>query len=202
MRCSQRHPGSNSSAGSSAPLRRTTTYVHGSHSLTRFHPPLCQKWHVELIPSVYANQDLDHENRRTKWTDNVDDKIIRDPMRRTTSSALRGIVSQCCPRCRSGKIFPRSVFLGFPKMSERCPVCDLRFEREPGYFLGAMYISYGIALLLITLIAAFLWALTGWWITKAAIWAVVLFLPLAPATTLFSRILWIYLDQTVDPDPN
>jgi len=85
-------------------------------------------------------------------------------------------------------------------MHERCPVCRLRFEREEGYFLGAMYISYGLALPIIALIAALLWAVTGWWITKDAIWAVVLFLPLAPAITFLSRVLWIYLDQTVDPD--
>jgi len=85
-------------------------------------------------------------------------------------------------------------------MHERCPVCRLRFEREEGYFLGAMYISYGLALPIIALIAALLWVVTGWWITKDATWAVVLFLPLAPAITFFSRVLWIYLDQTVDPD--
>ena len=85
-------------------------------------------------------------------------------------------------------------------MYERCPVCLLRFEREPGYFLGAMYISYGLALVIIGLLAALLWAITGWWITKDTIWAVVLFLPLAPAITYFSRVLWIYFDQTVDPD--
>ena len=99
-----------------------------------------------------------------------------------------------------GKIFPRSVFLGFPKMNARCPVCHLRFEREPGYFLGAMYISYGLGVLIIASIAAILWAITGWWITRDTIWAVVLFLPLAPAVTYFSRVLWIYLDQTFDPD--
>ena len=38
-----------------APLRPTTTYVHGSGSLTRFHGPLCSKEHVELIPSGFAN---------------------------------------------------------------------------------------------------------------------------------------------------
>jgi hypothetical protein len=85
-------------------------------------------------------------------------------------------------------------------MPERCPVCNLRFEREPGYFLGAMYISYGIGLVLIALIATALWAITGWWITKDVIWAVVIFLPLAPAITLFARILWIYMDQSVDPE--
>jgi hypothetical protein len=87
-------------------------------------------------------------------------------------------------------------------MHERCPVCHLRFEREPGYFLGAMYISYGLALVIIGSIAAMLWAATDWWITKDTVWAVVLFLPLAPATTYLSRILWIYLDQTIDPDRN
>jgi len=85
-------------------------------------------------------------------------------------------------------------------MHERCPVCGLQFEREPGYFLGAMYFSFGMGIVTVAVFAAILWAVTGWWITKATTWAVILFLPLAPAITLFARILWIYLDQTVDPD--
>ena len=85
-------------------------------------------------------------------------------------------------------------------MYERCAVCGLKFEREPGYFLGAMYISYGLALGTITGLAVGLWAAAGWPLTKVVFWAVVLFLPLAPSLTLFSRVLWIYLDQGVDPE--
>jgi len=85
-------------------------------------------------------------------------------------------------------------------MLERCSVCDLKFDREPGYFLGAMYISYGLGMVIVASLAALLWFLTGWWITKDTIWAVVLFLPLAPTITLFARVLWIYLDQTIDPE--
>lgn len=85
-------------------------------------------------------------------------------------------------------------------MFERCPVCDLLFEREPGYFLGAMYISFGVGLGVIAVIAVVVWTLTGWGFTKATLSGVILFLPLAPAITLFSRVLWIYLDQAVDPD--
>jgi uncharacterized protein (DUF983 family) len=118
----------------------------------------------------------------------------------TKLATLVDILRQHCPRCRTGKIFRGSAFLGFPKMNERCPLCSLRFERESGYFLGAMYISYGLALLIIALFATAFWMATGWWITKDTVWAVVLFLPLAPAITYFSRVLWIYLDQTVDPD--
>jgi len=116
------------------------------------------------------------------------------------ASNARDILLQRCPRCRSGRIFRSSIWLGFPKMYENCPACGLRFEREPGYFLGAMYISYILGVGIIVLIAAALWAVTGWWITKSTIWAVVLFLPLAPAITYFSRVLWIYMDQHFDPE--
>ena len=85
-------------------------------------------------------------------------------------------------------------------MHDSCPTCGLHFNREPGYFLGAMYISYGLGVLIMAPIAALLWALTGWWVTKVIVWAVVLFLPLAPTITLFARVLWIYLDQSVDPE--
>ena len=85
-------------------------------------------------------------------------------------------------------------------MFELCPVCDLRFEREPGYFLGAMYISFVLGRFVVVVAAVVLWMATGWGFTKDTIWAVVLFLPLTPMITLFARVLWIYLDQTVDPD--
>jgi uncharacterized protein (DUF983 family) len=119
---------------------------------------------------------------------------------RTNSSTLVAMFRQRCPRCRTGSIFLYSIFRGFPKMCESCSICDLKFQREEGYFLGAMYISFGLALAVITVIALLLWAVTGWWVTKDTIWAVVLFLPLAPSISLFARVLWIYLDQTFDPE--
>jgi hypothetical protein len=121
------------------------------------------------------------------------------------SSTLRSILQQRCPRCRSGRIFRDSIFrvyrLRLPQMYERCPVCDLKFEREQGYFLGAMYISYALGLGTIALLTLLVWAVTGWWVTKATIWGCVLFLPLAPGITLFARVLWMYLDWKIDPGP-
>lgn len=84
-------------------------------------------------------------------------------------------------------------------MHARCPVCDLEFEREQGYFLGAMYISYGLALVTIAVLTFLLRALTGWTWTRDITIALILFLPLAPLLTLFARVLWIYLDQSIDP---
>jgi len=85
-------------------------------------------------------------------------------------------------------------------MSERCPVCGFKFEREQGYFLGAMYISYGLALITITVGSVLLWLVGGLSMEKAVIWAVVLFLPLAPPVTYFARVVWLHLDWKLDPE--
>jgi uncharacterized protein (DUF983 family) len=85
-------------------------------------------------------------------------------------------------------------------MYECCQNCGLKFEREQGYFLGAMYISYGLALLTIVVLGLLLWASTAWSLQKITLWAILLFLPVAPTLTLFSRVLWIYLDQAIDPE--
>jgi len=115
-------------------------------------------------------------------------------------SALSSILRQLCPRCRAGKIFRSNLYWGIPKMNDRCTVCGLHFNREAGYFLGAMYISYGLGLAVVFAFGAILWMGTHWRVDKIAIWEVLLFLPFAPMLTFLSRVLWIYLDQTMDPE--
>lgn len=56
------------------------------------------------------------------------------------------IVTEKCPHCGQGRIFEkRTRVFELPKMKEACDRCGYRYDREPGYFLGAMYISYGLA---------------------------------------------------------
>jgi uncharacterized protein (DUF983 family) len=114
-------------------------------------------------------------------------------------STLTGIFRQLCPRCRVGKIFRGSLLRVFPRMHERCPICGLKFAREEGYFLGAMYISYGIGVAMICGFATVFWILTRWPLQKVVLWGVVLFIPFTPAIAFFSRVLWIYLDRSFDP---
>lgn len=85
-------------------------------------------------------------------------------------------------------------------MNERCLTCGLKFEREPGYFLGAMYIGYGLALAMIAIFSLLLWTLVKWSLQRTVLGGVLLFLPFAPLLTLMARVLWIYLDQAIDPD--
>ncbi|MFM7021951.1 MAG: DUF983 domain-containing protein [Flavobacteriales bacterium] len=52
-----------------------------------------------------------------------------------------------CPRCHEGDIFFAAnpyIFSKFGKMHDNCPVCGLKYDMEPGFFLGAMYVSYAM----------------------------------------------------------
>lgn len=115
-------------------------------------------------------------------------------MQPTTGRKWRALFRQRCPRCCEGPIYTNG------EMNQRCPVCQLLLEREPGYFLGAMYISYGLAtgLLLIGL------AIGNWLFPDVdLVWIVivcaVLFLPFVPMVTRYSRVMWIFFDRWAWP---
>jgi uncharacterized protein (DUF983 family) len=60
---------------------------------------------------------------------------------------LYHILNNDCPNCHKGKVFRDKSFffsLGFPKMNEHCSHCNFKFEKEPGYFFGAMFINYAL----------------------------------------------------------
>jgi hypothetical protein len=84
-------------------------------------------------------------------------------------------------------------------MNERCGFCGLKFEREQGYFLGAMAISYALGVALVALLAALLWAATSWSLERAVLFSFLPLVLLAPTLAKFSRVLWIYFDRSVDP---
>jgi uncharacterized protein (DUF983 family) len=116
-------------------------------------------------------------------------------------SALEGIRRQLCPRCRQGPIYRLSLWRGFLSMHERCPVCGLKFEREPGYFLGALYFSYAMSLPPGLLLVLLLWHFTKWSFDLVMLVAFVAYLPLVPPVTRWARVLWLYMDWHFDPLP-
>ena len=63
-----------------------------------------------------------------------------------------------------------------------------------------MYISYGLALAFIFVLGAALWALTRLAFGQDCnLGGLVVPCPSAPMLTFLSRVLWIYLDQKIDP---
>jgi uncharacterized protein (DUF983 family) len=48
-----------------------------------------------------------------------------------------------CPRCGGGALFRRPFV-----MHAACPHCGFSYEREPGFYLGSIYLNYGATVIL------------------------------------------------------
>ena len=107
---------------------------------------------------------------------------------------LRAVLRERCPRCLEGRIW-KSAFT----MNTACPVCGLVFEREPGYFTGAMVVSYTIAVPTFGLIVIAL-MVAGFDAVVALIAGGVVYLVLAPSIFRYSRAIWLHFDWLIDPD--
>lgn len=111
-------------------------------------------------------------------------------------SKLQAIVEGKCPRCRQGDLFtyPISNIKKFAQTNQHCPVCNVRFEQEPGFFFGAMYISYAFCVAI--LVASFL--IINILFEDAHILVYVISVPLIVTLALpfifrYSRILYLYM---------
>lgn len=97
-------------------------------------------------------------------------------------------------------MFRRFTLRGWLSMYESCPVCGLKFDREQGYFLGAMYVSYGLSIPPVLALVFAFWRLAGWAFGAALAGATVAYLPCVPLVVRFSRVIWIYIDRGIDPN--
>lgn len=111
-------------------------------------------------------------------------------------SVLSGILNARCPRCREEKMFTHGL-LNLKKvtsMHQNCPNCNLRFEKEPGNFYGAMYVSYAFSTGLFLVIAFILYhffndpPIETYLITIFVIAAI-----LFPINFRYSRVVFLYL---------
>ena len=98
-----------------------------------------------------------------------------------------------CSHCLQGR-----VFASLWRMHETCPVCGIRFEREQGYFMMAIFVGYvlSIALLAPVLLALYLIGVTLYVYVLASV--LVLFL-LSPFIFRYGRVIWLHIDEILDP---
>jgi uncharacterized protein (DUF983 family) len=63
----------------------------------------------------------------------------------------RSILTLKCPRCGHGDLFTKKgifVYKNMMDMPTLCPVCDQKYEIEPGFWIGALWTSYPIVILI------------------------------------------------------
>ena len=104
-----------------------------------------------------------------------------------------------CPRCRRGSIF-QSGFLGLiGMMNDSCAVCGLPFLREAGYFLGAMYVCYGLGVITILPVGIILAVVLEWPLEVVLPLVIIQAIVSMPLFLRFSRSIWLHIDQAIDP---
>jgi uncharacterized protein (DUF983 family) len=99
-----------------------------------------------------------------------------------------------CPRCGVGSLYVKPF-----RMRSNCSQCGLQFEREQGYFVGAIYINYAATVAIAVPGFFLLDAFTGMTINQQlALWV-----PFAIIFPLLffhhSRSLWLALDHLFNP---
>ncbi len=114
---------------------------------------------------------------------------------------LYSIFTGTCPVCHIGKMYTNRNAYKISEtlnMHERCSHCDTKYRMEPSFFIGAMYVSYGVGIAVAT--AAFVIAYWSLHFSLFAsfislIAALVLFLPLIARV---SRNIWINMFMSYD----
>jgi uncharacterized protein (DUF983 family) len=102
-----------------------------------------------------------------------------------------------CPYCGKGKLFRR-----FYTMYDRCPVCGWRFEREEGYWTGAIALNLVVTELLIAVVTV---PLVIWLaVSGLSVWPLVIIgVPMCVILPLLffrhAKSFWMSLDFMIHP---
>ena len=125
----------------------------------------------------------------------INKKALKNMNNPGVKGEFQAALAAKCPRCRRGDMFSSSMYgLKLQKMNVTCPHCNLRFEKEPGYFYVAMFVSYAmnVAELIILGIATYLFTgnLEDAWLYMAVLFPAVFIL--APFNYRYSRVMLMF----------
>jgi uncharacterized protein (DUF983 family) len=108
---------------------------------------------------------------------------------------LKAVLKMRCPHCLEGP-----VFSSFMKMHETCPVCGIEYEREHGFFMMSIFIGYILGFIAVVPVLIVMYLMDASILAYFVVSAVIL-VPLSPYIFRYSRILWLHLDEILDPRP-
>ena len=123
-------------------------------------------------------------------------------MSNNNTSLAKAMFGMKCPKCRQGDLFETPT-LSFKKpfdMPDHCDVCGQKFEPEPGFYFGSMFISYIMTAffsLIVIGLCIFVFDLS---INMSLLILVLLMVVLFIWVFRFSRSVWINLMVKYDPN--
>ncbi len=111
----------------------------------------------------------------------------------SSKTLLNAILLGKCPHCRDGNIFKHSsLSVRFAEMNPVCPCCEVSFMPEPGFYIGAMYVSYAfnVAILFAIGFSLFLFTHVPDWVYIVSI--IVASFAFIPFSFRYSRIIFLH----------
>ena len=116
-------------------------------------------------------------------------------------SKLNSILTGSCPKCQNESMYSDKNPLHLTKvlkMNENCSHCGLKYQIEPSFFYGAMYVSYGlnVALGIAAFIVSFVFF--GASIEQSFLAIVITLIVLFPFVLRLSRNLYINMFVSYD----
>jgi uncharacterized protein (DUF983 family) len=99
-----------------------------------------------------------------------------------------------CPRCRQGDIFkyPLTNIIRFSAMYDQCPHCGASFQPEPGFYFGAMFVSYALTVGLFVSVGLILYFFVHPSDTGYVVWITIAAMLFTPFSFRYSRVLFLY----------
>ncbi|KIO52898.1 DUF983 domain-containing protein [Flavobacterium hibernum] len=117
-------------------------------------------------------------------------------------SKLNSILTGSCPKCQNESMYSDKNPLHLTKvlkMNENCSHCGLKYQIEPSFFYGAMYVSYGlnVAVGIAAFIVSFVFFNAS--IEESFLAIVITLIVLFPFVLRLSRNLYINMFVSYDP---
>ena len=116
---------------------------------------------------------------------------------------LNSILTGSCPKCQKESMYFNKKWFSITnilKMNEKCSHCSLKYQIEPAFFFGAMYVSYGLNVMLI--VATFIITYFGFHakITVIFIAVIVALIAFFPIIMRLSRNIYINMFVSYNPE--
>lgn len=107
---------------------------------------------------------------------------------------LQAILQMKCPHCLQGAVFHKP-FVMYPT----CAECSIRYERERGYFMMAVFVGYVMGVAVVLPFLLFLYLVIRPDVMGYIAGAVIVLLLATPLIFHYARVVWMHLDELMDP---
>ena len=115
---------------------------------------------------------------------------------------LYSIFAGRCPKCHEGTFFKTSNpydLKQFDKINDHCEHCGEPFMKEPGFYIGSMYISYALSVGFIVVAFMLFVVYLGLDIYPVLYALIPVLLLLLPVFFRLARIIWLNIFVSYDP---